>query len=430
MKIKKQQIWRRLRFTLLIPLIIIGFFGFWAISWIGPWHVDQDYFPPHLIWDGDETMATSITCCIRTPQSAQLELIYAPELPDGSYGPEIKISENSSKTYHFIRLSGLTNNTKYKYYINELTNNLNNRVRSDLVKPYIFKTASNIKNESFQFVVFGDNRPNVFGSSTNKEIDKEIRADSNNAFTINTGDLVMIGGGPRWLWRRYFLENEHMRSMISLPSKGNHEVYLAEDDPENTEYEFNHAFPGHTNYYSFNYSNTHFICLDFSSSNGPESLANQTAMKSWLRKDLARINESDDIDWVFINQHYPLHTSLGSNGVNMGKWNSLVGSEFDLANVIPDVLFAGHVHDYERSWVDLGDLDGDGKTDGVWNIISGGGGAEIVPVQWDDIGEDEESLVLQNHYCSIKINGNSIDLTAKMINGVNIDNLTYTKGVI
>lgn len=425
----KRDIWRQIRFFILFIPILMGFFSFWSISWLGPWLFDQGYFPPHLTWGGEETIASSVTINFRTPVQARVKIIYAPQLSDGNFGAEIEYSENSSSIYHSIPITGLNPDTKYHYKIEEITNNLNSGVRADLGKQYVFKTAPVGSNRPFNFIVYGDNRPNFFGSGTADRIDSLIRAQQNISFTINTGDIVMLGGGAQWQWRRYFMENQHMRSMLSFPSKGNHEVFLAENDPEHSEFEFNHAFPGNKNYYSYNYSNAHFIILDYSSSHGPELESSQIEMKSWLHSDLSSINSSSDIDWVFISQHYPLHTALGSNGVNMERWNYLVRDELDIANVVPDMVFTGHVHCYERNWFELGDLDGDGNDDGVWNIISGGGGAEVVPAQWEPLNKTrgEVTLSLQNHYCSFKIDGNRLEMKAILLNGNVADNLTIIK---
>jgi len=97
-------------------------------------------------------------------------------------------------------------------------------------------------------------------------------------------------------------------------------------------------------YYSFDYANIHLICLDSfladRSSNGP--------MVTWLRSDLA----ATDKDWIIAFWHHPPY-SFGSHNsdsdefeTEMRKWVLPVLEEFGV-----DLVFSGHSHNYERSFL-------------------------------------------------------------------------------
>jgi hypothetical protein len=102
---------------------------------------------------------------------------------------------------------------------------------------------------------------------------------------------------------------------------------------------------GTEHYYSFNYANIHFVCLD-----SQTAIYRQTngAMAQWLRADLA-----DTIaDWTIVFFHHPPYTR--------GSHNS--EGETDLIqmrqNIVPilesygvDLVLAGHSHVYERSFL-------------------------------------------------------------------------------
>ncbi|MHA1339780.1 MAG: purple acid phosphatase family protein [Promethearchaeota archaeon] len=419
----------RIRTFFLSILILSGFFIVLFSGHIGPWLIDQDYYQPHLTWDGSENINTSITINFRTPL-AQCGVEYQIIYDNGTFGAKNYVNETENLIYHHITLTGLEPNTRYRYRILDLSKSLNNRVRSDLATYWEFKTAktpSAIDNR-FKFIVFGDNRPNAFGTGQCDEIVKKIMAENDISFVINTGDLILMGGGPDFWWKRYFMENFYMRSILTLPTKGNHEIFGIEDNYTNTEYEFNHDFPNHQNWYSLNYSNVHFICLEFTDYKlGAMGENRNEEMRNWLREDLKSINTSSQFDFIVVYMHYPLQTLLGGNGVNINTWESICGIEFRNANVVPDIFFTGHVHDYERSRFNLGDYNGDGIDDFTWNIISGGGGAELAPLRWTPLSDEYYKVELLHHYIVVEVENNTMNIVAKTPTGQIIDEFQLTK---
>ncbi|MHA1730871.1 MAG: purple acid phosphatase family protein, partial [Promethearchaeota archaeon] len=390
----------RVRTFLFALGLVVGFLLVMITGHLGPWLVDQDYFPPHLTWDGTGTMASSVTVNFRTPE-ARCGVEYRVVYPDGSSGPASRVDEPSAAVYHHVTLGGLEPGTTYSYSVLVLDDPpggaLDPAVLADLGTPHQFTTAPDPGSGkfAFKFVVFGDNRPNVFGTGQTARVSRAIASEPGLSFVVNTGDVVLMGGGPKYWWRRYFMENAYMRDLVTLPTKGNHEVFGVNDPTDESEFEFNHAFPGNQNWYSFNYSNAHFISLEFTDyKEGPVGEGRDAEMREWLRGDLARVNDTDDVRWVFVTMHYPMQTLLGGNGVNAATWERICGVEFRRARVVPDVFFTGHVHDYERGLVNLGDYDGDGADDHAWNVVTGGGGAEIAPARWTPVGGDYEVVEL------------------------------------
>ena len=101
---------------------------------------------------------------------------------------------------------------------------------------------------------------------------------------------------------------------------------------------------GTKRYYAFDYANIHFICLDSMTS----GRTTNTAMFDWLRADL----EATSQEWIIAFWHHPPYTK--------GSHNS--DAESDLVqirqNFLPlleshgvDLVFAGHSHCYERSFL-------------------------------------------------------------------------------
>ena len=149
-------------------------------------------------------------------------------------------------------------------------------------------------------------------------------------------------------------------------------------------------FPAMSNY-SFDYGAGHFLMLD---ANGYAMKAND-AIFPWIEKDLTDSKQK----WKFVCFHQPaFHTSKEHYTEQKMR---MLQPLFERAGV--DVVFAGHVHNYQRSMPlkftpgpggrdKRGRVDGaltldktfDGETDttpeGVIHIVSGGGGASLYSV--------------------------------------------------
>jgi hypothetical protein len=150
---------------------------------------------------------------------------------------------------------------------------------------------------------------------------------------------------------------DFLRQNVLWSTIGNHETY---GTLEEGKFAYFHIFDlptdgragglasGTENYYSFNYGNIHFVCLDSELSDKQPT----GAMLTWLDQDLA----ANTNDWVIAFWHSPPYTK--------GSHNS--DDPFDSAgyliqmreNVVPilenygvDLVLGGHSHCYERSYL-------------------------------------------------------------------------------
>ena len=129
--------------------------------------------------------------------------------------------------------------------------------------------------------------------------------------------------------------------------------------------------------WSINYGNIHIVGLDSTS----EAAASDEA--AWLDADLTAARADADIDWIIVAMHYPAYSACSNHGSTawvQKYWVPL----FEKHNV--DLVFAGHDHDYERSfpWVNnnkaakgpvyvvAGGFYADGYTNGhdIWTAVS------------------------------------------------------------
>lgn len=110
-------------------------------------------------------------------------------------------------------------------------------------------------------------------------------------------------------------------------------------------------------YYSFDYANIHFVCLDsHDSDRSPDG-----PMMQWLQADLAATRR----DWIIAYFHHPTYTK-GSHdsdkdsdsGGRMNDMRAIFLPVLEAGGV--DLVLTGHSHVYERSWL----IDGHyGKSD-------------------------------------------------------------------
>src|SRR5215208_3678549 len=145
-----------------------------------------------------------------------------------------------------------------------------------------------------------------------------------------------------------------LRQSVLWPTIGNHDTAQSTNPPASLPYFSMFTLPansqaggmasGTEKYYSFDYANIHFICLDSMTSDrsatGP--------MASWLRSDLA----STTRQWTIAFWHHPPY-SKGSHDSDTDPILAEMRQNFlpILEEAGVDLVLAGHSHSYERSYL-------------------------------------------------------------------------------
>ena len=220
----------------------------------------------------------------------------------------------------------------------------------------------------FRFVAYGDIRftdpRNTDASNpvTREAIVKAV-AEANPAFICVTGDLIYRGSNLEdwqiWdestkIWRE--------QKIPVFPALGNHELH---SDERLGLVNYFQRFPElhNSRYYSVRAANTLTLVLDSSldETSGPQG--------EWLKDQLDHL--PSDVDFVFLMLHHPPYTD--STDRAFGGGHSSRPGEQALAHMLETrqqkmraniVVFAGHVHNYERY-----------EHEGVTYFVTGGGGA-------------------------------------------------------
>jgi predicted phosphodiesterase len=247
-----------------------------------------------------------------------------------------------------LKVEGLKPSTKYIFEV--ITN-------KDYYKGFFNTKNNNVK--EFKIVVYGDTR---YYDKLHRMIVENIIKE-NPEFVVNIGDMVENGKEERY-WNNFFNVIKGLNSFY-YPILGNHEknakiYYDAFDLPKG-------GGKYNKEWYSFSYSNYHFIILDSEISTYSDLFKEET---EWLKKDLKNNNDKTSI----IFYHYPFwNNSSVSWRRQFDKLEKAWRPIFEKYNV--KIVFNGHVHAYERF-----------EKNGIIYITTGGGGAPF------DAGEKKELL--------------------------------------
>lgn len=284
-------------------------------------------------------------------------------------------SNNTLLTEHIIQLNQLTPNTKYFYSVGTSTTTLQGDTGN-----YFFTHPAVGSTGPVRIWATGD-----FGLNTSSQ--RAVR-DSYRNFTGNTHTNV-------WLWLGDNAYNDgtdaeyqtkvfeqypfQFKKWVAWPSSGNHDLYSANSALQTGPYYDNFTMPkagevggvpsGTEAYYSFNYANIHFVCLEsysaaFRSSTG--------AMATWLNSDLT----SNTQRWTIVYFHHPPY-SKGSH--NSDTETELIQMRQNIMPILEakkvDLVLSGHSHSYERSMLLRGHFGMESTFNASTMAVNSGSGA-------------------------------------------------------
>jgi predicted phosphodiesterase len=268
-------------------------------------------------------------------------------------------------TLHRVVLAGLDADAAYVYQASS---------GGAVSGPGSFTTAPSA-GQPFRFAVYGDSRSDP---ATHAQVVQSI-GDSRPAIVFHTGDLV--GSGTDYsLWQRDFFApaQELLASAPVVPVLGNHEYGIG---PLWFFYFFDR--PLDQGWWALTYGNTRFIGLDTDVPYTAGSL-----QQSWLRQEFTSPAYAD-ATWHVVFFHHPAFTCTTSHADDAGICEHLVPL-FEQYGV--DLVFQGHSHTYERY-----------ENNGIYYIVTGGGGAPIYPLAPDTIPPIRQFGLSVHHHCTVDV---------------------------
>ncbi len=329
---------------------------------------------------------------------------------------------------HRVRLEGLQPDTEYRY----------RAVSGDCATDtFSFRTAP-AKPSSFSFLVWGDDQTN-YDVSTGV---CAVMAKADARFVMSVGDIVGCGGNWREWTEQYLIPiHQWAGSRPSFVAIGNHE-YGNHRGPERGVVAFEryltHPYAkgqDHNDYwYSFDYGNAHFVCLDSQSfhekelPNGEARIAEDDPQLAWLKTDLEK---TKDAEWTFVFFHTPPYAECWSGGYYDGE----PAFRADLVPVLEQarvaIVFSGHMHGYERGLPHPPYDPATGKGNNTAYIITGGGGGHLDNHkyrEWEqmdlpdhpatpDSNETDAGRYYKHHFCKVSVDGKRVDFEAREVLG-------------
>ncbi len=261
-------------------------------------------------------------------------------------------ADNATQTTeHEVLVTGLSPATKYFYSVGSTTQTLAGNDSSHyFVTSPVAGTAS-------------PTRIWVLGDSGTANANAQAVRDAYLGFTgsIHTNLWLMLGDNAyetgtdsEYQAAVFNMYPTTLRQSVLWPTIGNHDTAQSTNPPATLPYFSIFTLPtnaqaggvasGTEKYYSFDYANIHFICLDSMTSDRSPS----GPMATWLRADLA----SSTRQWTIAFWHHPPY-SKGSH--NSDTESFLVEMRQNFLPILEeagvDLVLAGHSHSYERSYL-------------------------------------------------------------------------------
>ena len=347
---------------------------------------------------------SSVTIAWQTDTPARGRVLYG--LTD-ALGKETELSSATSRNSS-VMLTELLPGTRYFYRI--ATDGMTRSETSS------FETAPTTP-EPFRFVAFGD-----IGRATGpqRRIASRIEVLQPD-LAILTGDIVYENGEASNFTPQYF--DVYRRTIAGVPfypSLGNHDLHTSNGRPYLDAFYLPEG-PGNERYYSFDYSNAHFVALEVTE----EDQTPDAAMLAWLEDDLARSAKT----WKIVFFHVPVHSNLGSHGDDPTIASALEPT-FNTHGV--DLVLQGHNHFYSRTHpIANGIPMPPGRSREVTDpaapiyVVTGGGGMGLDRLGRPGIGEAFARSA--HHVVSVDVSEDRLALSAMDADGSVFDAMTLIK---
>jgi hypothetical protein len=263
--------------------------------------------------------------------------------------------ETAITTNHIVQLSALTPDTKYYYAIGTTAG-----VQVGGGEDYFFITApsQNLAPEEVRptrVLVLGDaGRGNDIAASVRDGYLKYTGNRHTDLWLMLGDNAYETGTYEEYQQGIFNMYPQLLRTSVLWTAIGNHDSGCASSESQTGPYYelFSPPSRGEAGglpsltaaYYSFDYGNIHFICLDsYGCDRSPQS-----AMFTWLAQDLALSQK----DWKIAFWHHPPYTKGSHDSdteIELIEMRERALPIIEAAGV--DLVLCGHSHSYERSFL-------------------------------------------------------------------------------
>ncbi len=365
----KMSKWVKLE-SVVVLVFVLGAFFYYTPYWYVNLGIEPE-FGPYIAFHGDRGMQISWD----TRESVETELYW------GNSPDQVENLEAGSKFYwqdpstalkskhHIVVLQDLDPNQEYYYRIPSLDNEI-----------YSFRSRPPVGSaEKVRFTILGDTQGNIFIQRSNIQRMVDRYGTDGINFSIICGDWSNDDDNLQQ-WAYLYDDRSYGRISHTVPwmgTPGNHESSLVDESNEpRANYKLFHQNTFQSDwekggnfdigcYYSFNYSNVHFVILDnFFNKSSP--LGEQ--QYNWLDQDLAR-NEGK---WKFLSFHLSVY-STSEHGPVQELQERL---EPLMYKHKVNAIFYGHDHIYESYRINSSSS----EYPGTYAFLCAGGGGSLKDV--------------------------------------------------
>jgi hypothetical protein len=327
----------------------------------------------------------SIYVCVECSTADTVTVNYGTTPGFGFSAKTTLISTTGGGTYvHKIMLINLTANTLYYYQA----------VQGASTSTMSSFHSAVLPGTNFRFLAFGDCRTNT---TPHGQISANMLA-ANGLFSVYVGDYCVDDGYSTWKSQFFIADELALDAQVPFMSiPGNHENW----GPNDKAWVYNPSVnSGTQDYYSFDYGDIHFVCI-----NNYIDYTVGSAQYNFVMSDLTNTTRR----WKIVVFHEPAY-SYGGHGSNttMQTWCTNV--------FIPkgvDMVINGHNHFYQHC-----------LANGLHHFVIGGGGA---PLYTPSTGTYLVKSAQSYCYGVLDETPNSLKLTVLSNTNALIDTLTFFK---
>jgi acid phosphatase type 7 len=260
-------------------------------------------------------------------------------------------------TEHAVQILGLTPNTKYFYSIGSITENLAGGDENHFFLTH--PIAGQAKPTRIWAIGdAGTASAGDFGSHLVRDAYLNFKGTNHTDVWLMLGDNAYYDGWDHEYQVAVFETYPTLlRNILLWSTMGNHETYSADDEGHFAYYDIftlptagqaGGTASGTEKYYSFDYANIHFVCLDSELS----TRTRNSPMWNWLQQDL----EANTNDWLIAFWHSPPYSKGSHNSDNRFDNNgNMIAMRTNFVSLLEaygvDLVLCGHSHIYERSYL-------------------------------------------------------------------------------
>jgi len=272
----------------------------------------------------------------------------------GSNSLDQRVDSLNITTEHEVTLTGLLPNTKYYYSVETM-----NEVLSSGHDNYFVTAPPAGTKKKTRIWILGDSGTANDNAASVRDAYYNLSEDIHTDLWVMLGDNAYSNGTDSEYQSAVFNMYPNMlKKSVLWPAFGNHDGgffgYSANSNTQTGVFYDIFSLPTNAEaggiassteaYYSFDYANIHFICLN--SHDVDRSATGE--MCSWLQDDLSATAQ----EWVIAYWHHPAYTK-GSHDSDTER--KLIEMRENILPILEeggtDLVFYGHSHAYERSYL-------------------------------------------------------------------------------